>query len=454
MTSWSGTAMTQRLRGAFFAAALLCTLVLTVDDTPSVDAASASVGGWRIATSGEPWLEEIDLEALRYSYSDPPLGIAETPAGHEVVHASPGVVAASVPAYVGSSSQPSDFRIFRAGMLAALVTWLTVLLMYSALRSRLGPSLATAACGVLALGTPLWSVAADAMWPHTITALGLTGMAWAASRDRWLLAGVLGGVGLTGRLHLSAAVAVFGVSAGLAHRQWARTFMVAAGSLPFLVLAASWSRWLYGNWDPAGGYAQVDAYATVAADRTALQTLINWSGLLVSPNKGLLIWTPIVLLLLPSVVRSWGAQPTWAKSLVYGGITYTAVQGLMSVFAGGSAFYGYRLTIELLVSLTPMLAFALPHTRVRTRPLFASVAGLQVGAIGLGAAFDSPGLPIEQSWTNNAFFDLVSGIPMLAIPWLLCGLIGWLVFRAVEPRTQDGPEVPGQVHRGGLASSR
>lgn len=447
--------MTQRLRAVSLAAALLCTLVLTVDDTPSVDAASASVEGWRIATSGEPWLEEVELESLKYSYSDPPLGIAETRAGHEVVHASPGVIAASVPAYVGSSSQPSDFRIFRAGILAALMTWLTALLMYSTLRSRLDPPLATAVCGVFALGTPLWSVAADAMWPHTITALGLTGMAWAASRDRWLLAGVLGGVGLTGRLHLSAAVAVFGVSIGMKHRQWARTFLVAAGSLPFLVLAASWSRWLYGNWDPAGGYSQVDAYATVAADRTYLETLINWSGLLVSPNKGLLVWTPIVLMLLPSVVRSWGAQPTWAKSLVYGGITYTVIQGLMSFFAGGSAFYGYRLTIELLVSLTPMLAFALPHTRVGTRPLLAFVAGLHVGAIGLGAVFNSPGLPIEQSWTDNAFYALLSEIPMLTIPWLLCGLVALLTFRVVERGPHgDGREVPGQVPGGGLASSR
>lgn len=421
----------RRWLGAALAAALLLVLVATTASTPSVDAASASLQGWRIATSGEPWLEDVDLDATPYDYDSPPYWTGPSEHGHEVVFRSPGITAASVPAYLGAGSDPADFRIRPAGVVAAVLVWLAVLLVFGALRPRLGSRLAGAVAAVLGLGTPVWSVAADAMWPHTLTVLGLAGMAWAASRDRWLLAGVLGGVGLTGRLHLSLAVAVLGTGVGLARRSWRPVVLVAAGSLPFLVLAAAWSRWLYGEWDPAGGYPQADAYAERATSQSLLDTLVNEAGLWVSPDRGFLVWTPVALLLLPALVRSWRHQPDWARVMVVGGVLYTLVQGLMNHFAGGSAFYGYRLTLELLLGLTPALAFAIPYAGRVARTALPFVAGLQVGATAVGATFDSPGLPLERAWTGNAFAEVLLGAPVLVLPWLLCGLLGVLVARVL-----------------------
>ena len=37
---------------------------------------------------------------------------------------------------------------------------------------------------VLGLTTPVWAVAANALWTHTVTILGIAGMAWAASRAK------------------------------------------------------------------------------------------------------------------------------------------------------------------------------------------------------------------------------------------------------------------------------
>lgn len=430
--------------GLVLAGLLLGLFVLTTDDTPSVDAASASLQGWRIATSGEPWLEDVDLTDLRYDYIEPPLWIGESDHGHEVVFRSPGITAVSVLGYVGADEEPAGFRIRPAGIVAAVLTWVAVLLMWSALHPRIGRRTATGVAAVLALGTPVWSVAADAIWPHTLTVLGLAGMAWAASRERWLLAGVLGGVGLTGRLHLSLAVGVLGLGVGLARRTPRVTALVAAGSLPFLGLAALWSRWLYGQWDPAGGYPQADAYAERAASTSLVDTLVNEAGLWVSADRGFLVWTPVALLLLPALVRSWREQPDWARVMVLGGLVYTLVQGLMNDFAGGSAFYGYRLTLELLLSLTPALAFALPHAGRVARALLPAVAGLQVGATALGAVFDSPGLPLERAWTGNAFVDLLGDVPALLVPWLLCGVLGVVLARFAARRPATGPSAPQQ----------
>lgn len=428
-----------RVLAAALTLALLALYLLTASAKPSVDAASASLQGWRLATTGSPWLEDIDLDELPTRYSDPPYWTGQNDSGHVVVYRSPGVTAASTLAYVGSSSDPKDFSIRPASMLAAALTWLAVLLMYGALRTRLsgGPSLAVSA--VLALGTPMWSVAGNAMWPHTLTVLGVAGMAYAASRERWLLAGVLGGIGLTGRLHLSLVVATLGAGVGVLRRRAAITALVAAGSLPFLFLAAAWSRWLYGQWDPAGGYPQVDAYAGRATSQSTLDLVINHLGLWVSADRGFLVWTPLVLVMAPAVVRSWRHQPDWARVLLLGGLLYTTAQSLMNHFAGGTAFYGYRLTLELLMSVVPLLAFAIPYLGRWARTIAPAVAGLQVAAIAPGAIFDTLGLPLEEAWTNNAFADSMTEGPVLLVPWLLCGVIGLLLGRRLSRRA--GPRV-------------
>ena len=64
-----------------------------------------------------------------------------------------------------------------------------------------------------------------------------------------------------------------------------------------------------------------------------------------------------------------------------------------------------------------------------------------MGAIALGAVFESPGLVIEDAWTRNAFLDLLVSEPVLVAPWLLCGLLGVLLARVASIlRTTSGVE--------------
>ncbi len=57
------------------------------------------------------------------------------------------------------------------------------------------------------------------MWTHPVTLLGIGGMAWAASRDRWWLVGLFGGVALWGRLHTALIVAILGLAVAVARRR-------------------------------------------------------------------------------------------------------------------------------------------------------------------------------------------------------------------------------------------
>ena len=175
-----------------------------------------------------------------------------------------------------------------------LVTFLTLLtlgLFARTLLPHLGHAATMVAVSALALATPVWSVSADSLWPHTVTLLGIAGMAWAASRSpvgSWAAVGAFGGVALWGRLHASLIVAVLGLVVSTRRRSLRPALSAGVVSAVFLAGATAWSRWVYGEWDPAGGYASVDVYATKAAEGERWDQLVNLAGLWVSPGRGLL----------------------------------------------------------------------------------------------------------------------------------------------------------------------
>ena len=116
---------------------------------------------------------------------------------------------------------------------------------------------------------------------------------------------------------------------------------------------------------------------------------MNHLGFWVSPDRGLFVWTPVVLLLLPALVRSWRSLPDWSRALAMGGLAYTLVQLTFNRFSGGDIFYGYRLGLELLAAVTPALALSSPALGSLGRRLVGPVLGLQLFVIFLGASIDA-----------------------------------------------------------------
>ena len=271
-----------------FLVALAVYLPTASRGSTSVDVFDSALASWRIADTGAPWLEDFDLDSLGKDTEQVERFIGTAANGHVVVNRSPGVIAASVPAYVLASS--GTFSTTPQALTAGLLAALAVMLMYLALVTRLSPRIAAVATAVFGLTTPVWSVAADGMWPHTLTILGISGMAWAAATERWWLVGVFGSIALWGRVHVSIVVAVVGLGVAWSRRRPGVAVTVGAISAVGMLTAMVWTHWMYGRWSPTGGYQATDVMERVgtADGNSAWGQVTNEAGLFISPDRGLL----------------------------------------------------------------------------------------------------------------------------------------------------------------------
>ncbi|MEV7428764.1 hypothetical protein AB0N29_04030 [Nocardioides sp. NPDC092400] len=401
------------------------------------DVTSAAVGAWRLASAGTPWLDGVDLAGL--DFNEEHLWVGEAENGHVAVLRSPGAVAMGVPAYLlaRTGTQPEDFVRWPGAVWAALLTTLALVLLWRGLRRHLPPPWATAAVGVLGFATPVWTVAANGLWTHTLTVLGIAGMVWGAATGRWWLVGLFGGIGLWGRLHVALVVALLGLGVAVWRRDPRIAVVVGGVSGCFLALAAAWSRWMYGGWDPQGPYPSPTQYAGQATDAGVWDAVTNQLGLWVSADRGLLVWSPVLVLLLPAVVRSWQDLPDWTRVLAVAGLAYGAVQGQLNEFDGGSGYYGYRLTLEVLVCLFPAYALAAHRAGRVARPLLGPLLGVSVAAMAVGATSEGFLVQEADAWTDNSLALALRTFPALWLWLALMALVGHLAVRVWQERGLD-----------------
>ena len=83
--------------------------------------------------------------------------------------------------------------------------------------------------------------------------------------------------------------------------------------------ARCWTHWMYGSWNPTGSTAPA---ASPMCTRASF-SVTNQLGMWVSPDRGILVLTPVLLVLLPALVRSWRSLPDWSTALLVGGLAYT-----------------------------------------------------------------------------------------------------------------------------------
>lgn len=398
----------------------------------NTDAAANSTTAWQIAHTGRPWMDGLDLR-------EPGVVIhyAEGADGHMVTTRTPGQIWLAVPFYLGSTTEQSEITWTRGGLAAAFATALAMLLVFLSLRRRLGDRVALAAVAVLGLTTPIWSVSADALWTHPVTVLGLAGATWAADRERWWLAGLFFGLGMFARVHLAIVAAVVGLIMAWRRRDPMIALRVGLTSGLCMALLVIWNHYVFGAWSLRSGYGITADQLSGADGNIALDYVVNVAGFLVSPNRGLLLWSPLVLVLIPFLRAGWATSPDWVRSFAVGGLTYTAIQLRINGFGGGDSFWGYRLGLELLVCATPLLVFAATRAK-RWGALILVVSALQFAVTALGAMSTPLTLvvPDELEWTRSALLFAVTRSPALLIVlgmlfalWVLSGRLfaHWLV---------------------------
>ncbi|MEO6512221.1 MAG: hypothetical protein ABIO16_14580, partial [Nocardioides sp.] len=218
----------------------------------SWDYYTANFASWHIVHTGSPWIDGVNIKGLSGTHSAM-IWIKEAN-GHTVISRFPGVIAISLPAYF--IARPDSMTVIPGAMTAAVVSALSIVMMYLALRPHLRDKHNVWACLALALGTPIWSISADAIWPHTVTVFGIAGMAWGASSGRWWLAGIFGGITLWGRLHAALIVGLLGLCLAIRRRNARIAVVMGAISIGFLALLGWWTHWMYGSWNPMSSYGE------------------------------------------------------------------------------------------------------------------------------------------------------------------------------------------------------
>jgi hypothetical protein len=266
-----------------------------------------------------------------------------------------------------------DMEKLAATILAAM----SGALFYVALCRRLSPKRALLLTLAYALGTGTWSISSQALWQHgTAELLFIAALLAFDSADRspqsttsqTILGGLACGLLVANRPpDALLAMALWAPFAFRNRRRGAIALGAAVvGILPFVV----YNLRVVGNW--AGGYGYLGWLHTTAFYPNDLVT--GLAGLLVSPGKGLLVFSPFIAVLL---LGSRGAD----RSRLPGDVALSlACAGLFAFYsradwrAGDS--YGPRYLVDLLPALLWVLA-----------PAVAALRGLRLATFAVALTF-------------------------------------------------------------------
>lgn len=253
----------------------------------------------------------------------------------------------------GQPGHPAFLNYAPGGVATATATALAVGMSFLVFRRLAGRRLAVVSSLVLAFGTGTWSVSADAMWTHGLTQLTLLVGLLAAVDGRHVRSGLGFAAAVFTRPHTAFVAATVGIWRSVDTRRWRPMIVIGLVSLLGVVAMALYSNALFGTWMPVAGY---DTSRPAGVATTGLgTTLVNIARTLGDPARGVLVYTPFLIVLLPFVSFGWRGSPPWVRSAAVAGLLYLVVQMRVNAWHGGGSFFGSRLTLETLTLLSPLL---------------------------------------------------------------------------------------------------
>jgi hypothetical protein len=257
-----------------------------------------------------------------------------------------------------------------ATITAAALTAAAVTLVFATLSSF---SRATTAFWVsigLGLGTNYWATVSRTLGQHESVAFGaaLALFAWTrppaelTARWRWL-----GGVGLaissTARLQTfpMAAIVALGLARRLGWRAAAGPLALIAAAVAALMAA---QQYWFGSFFGAVPALETLHPAVHAVSGSISQTpWLGAAGLLIAPNRGLLIYSPVVAIALAGALAARQPKDLGIPWLLAAAGVQFGVYACYSVWWGGHTF-GPRYMLDVLVLLTPSAALAVDRVFV------------------------------------------------------------------------------------------
>jgi hypothetical protein len=387
----------------------------------SVDSRAADYASWRLAHTGS-----MDLTGVRDLPADPFF----VRVGPQIIpDRTMGVILLGLPLQLLFA--PFDAPPDAAGTLtAALCTAVTVANIVIAL-VRLGASrtLALAMATTVGLGTAIWTVAAAELWSHTASLLALSTMILALTSSSTSCAALAIVPVVWSRPHLAVVPLAIGLALTMQQRRLRPVLAFAGAGATSLGTLMLWNLWIYGRPSLAGSYygAYVGTRLTARSASAADAWLENLLGVLFSPLRGAVLYSPVLVLGGWCVVVGWRRAPLWTRGAMIGGLCYLGVQLKLNDFTGGNAFFGNRLIVETVLLAVPVAYVGYAHL-ARTRPavvLWArglaavSVSIHLIGAVLAGAApnYRYAGHPwrtwlladdIRATWPGGAWVAVIS----------------------------------------------
>ena len=259
-----------------------------------------------------------------------------------------------------------------AVMAASLLTALSVALLYFAARRRVSRGRALAIAIGLGVGTGFWSLVSQTLWQHETAVFGLAiaVTAFSMSEDELGARAALGaalGLALAGLARPQLAPLIAVMLAGI----WVRAPRRAALAAMAVVVASA-ATLMFFNWRWFG--APLGALPMLVDVNNSVHDTRSWfdwrfaglAGLLVSPSRGLLIFSPIVAVALIGFRHAFRAN--WQSPLRWCALAAVAqflLYASYSVWWAGHT-YGPRYMLDVLPLLVPPAAAAIALVRLRS----------------------------------------------------------------------------------------
>ena len=286
----------------------------------------------------------------------------------------PAVIAAGVASILGTLRLVDPAALLAPNLVAKLTASLLVALAaafaFLVARRRIGQAGAILIALGFGLGTNLWAVSSQTLWQSETAVVMLSAAVFALAVPgstltfgRLSTAALLLGLAAAARPHLAPAVGILAISIGTRRRRAADLLSL----LPLLGVACAMAvvnvRW-FGH--PLGALPRLQSALSVhAVTGTLANPLAGAAGLLVSPSRGLLVFSPIVLVVLGSIRQV--ARETWRGDLRWWAVAAGAQLGFYACYSmwWGGHTYGPRYCLDLLPLLVPLAAAGLPWVLAR-----------------------------------------------------------------------------------------
>ena len=273
-------------------------------------------------------------------------------------------------------------------------------LVFRRLGASLGLALAASAC--LALGTGMWTVSSAELWTHTANCFWLSCALLALTRNRTLLAGLLIAPVIPTRPHLVVVIAVIGLWLAIKRRSWVTLTNFAVPAFVSLVALLAWNDHIYGTVTIGGGYAGRED-ALTGSDGAVWTFVRDVAGTLGSPLRGVLLYSPIIIVAVLCIPAGWRRAPDWARAALVGGVLYEVIQLRLNRFSGGTLFYSNRLVLELFLLASPIVVCGYQEWRARgshRAAIAQALTAISVSIHALGAFLPNAYLWHPQHWTT------------------------------------------------------